>query len=246
MLGRRVTRWSDPVAARLLRQVERWRCVATAPLAWIYHLSDQQPVIDADVRRWGEILQVPDHEHLRLRMLYAFPEFRGVYYHRLRRGNPTGALLARAGAWLWPSVPGLDLEAARIGPGLFLSHGQGTILAAERIGANAYVQHGVTVGWDYRSHRLPRIGDDVFIGAGAKILGAVTIGDGARIGANAVVLCDVPPRATAVGMPARILSGNPDRLRPEISAQVTQPEDQCPGKNNFSKEKAATDASPTR
>ena len=65
----------------------------------------------------------------------------------------------------------------------------------------------MTVGWDYRGDRRPIIGDDVFIGAGAKILGAVTIGDGARIGANAVVVCDVPAGATAVGVPARIVAG---------------------------------------
>lgn len=54
----------------------------------------------------------------------------------------------------------------------------------------------------------PRIGNDVYIGTGAKILGPVTIGDGAVIGANAVVLCDVPARATAVGVPAKVLSTN--------------------------------------
>jgi serine O-acetyltransferase len=63
----------------------------------------------------------------------------------------------------------------------------------------------VTVGWDYRGARRPIIGDNVFIGAGAKVLGAVTVGDGARIGANAVVVCDVPAGATAVGVPARIV-----------------------------------------
>lgn len=102
--------------------------------------------------------------------------------------------------------PGLDLSGSEIGPGLFVSHGQDTVLSAQRIGANLQVHQGVTVGWDYRADRRPIIGDGVFIGAGAKILGAVTIGDGARIGANAVVLCDVPPGATAVGIPGRIVA----------------------------------------
>jgi serine O-acetyltransferase len=106
----------------------------------------------------------------------------------------------------WKGIPGLDMTGTVIGPGLFISHGQGTILSAERIGANLQVHQGVTVGWDYRGDRRPIIGDDVFIGAGAKILGALTVGDGARIGANAVVVCDVPPRATAVGVPARIVA----------------------------------------
>jgi serine O-acetyltransferase len=104
-------------------------------------------------------------------------------------------------------VEGLDLTATVIGPGLFISHGHGTVLAAARIGANLQVHQGVTIGWDYRGDRGPVIEDDVFIGAGAKVLGAVTIGHGARIGANAVVLSDVPAGATAVGVPARIITG---------------------------------------
>ena len=103
---------------------------------------------------------------------------------------------------MWKGVPGLDMSGTTIGPGLFVSHGQNTILSAEHIGANLQVHQGVTVGWDYRGPRRPIIGDDVFIGAGAKVLGAVTIGHRARIGANAVVMCDVPDGATVVGVPA--------------------------------------------
>ena len=119
-------------------------------------------------------------------------------------GNPSGRLGGRLAEHIWKTVPGLDLSGTIIGPGLFISHGQGTILSAERIGANLWVHQGVTVGWDYRGDRRPIIGDDVFIGAGAKILGAITVGTAAQIGANAVVVCDVPPGATAVGIPARI------------------------------------------
>ena len=99
-----------------------------------------------------------------------------------------------------------------IGPGLFVAHGHSTTLAAERIGANCYVHQGVTIGWDYRSERAPILGDDVFLGAGAVVVGAVTIGDGARIGSNAVVLCDIPDDATAVGAPARVFTRPADLL----------------------------------
>lgn len=175
------------------------------PLVWTYSLTDQQAVIDGDTDRWAEILWVTDRRRMLARLLFAFPEFRAVYYHRLAQGNPTGALLGRLAARIWKTVPGIDLSGTIIGPGLFISHGQGTILSAERIGANFQVHQGVTVGWDYRGDRRPIIGDNVFIGAGAKILGAITIGDGARIGANAVVVGDVPAGATAVGIPARIV-----------------------------------------
>jgi serine O-acetyltransferase len=196
----------DPPAQRLLDQLEGVRALACLPLVWIYHLTDQQEVIDADTRRWADCLWVPDRSRMLPRLLYAFPEFRGVYYHRLRLGNATGALAGRLAARWWKPVPGLDLGRTPIGPGLFISHGQATVLSAERIGSNLQVHQGVTVGWDYRGDRRPIIGDDVFIGAGAKILGAITVGDGARIGANAVVVCDVPAGATAVGVPARVVS----------------------------------------
>jgi serine O-acetyltransferase len=201
-----VRRWFDPAAAALLSQAERWRAFALFPLASIYRVTDQQEIIDADVTRWADVLWVTDRTRMLGRLLYAFPEFRAIYYHRLLHGNPTGVLLARMAAKVWKSIPGLDLSGTSIGPGLFISHGQATILSAERIGANLWVHQGVTVGWDYQGDRRPIIGDDVFIGAGAKILGAITIGDGARVGANAVVVCDVPPGATAVGIPARISS----------------------------------------
>ncbi len=194
----------DRPATWLLTHGSNLRSLAVFPLLWTYHLTDQQAVIDADTDRWAELLWVSDRSRMLARLLFAFPEFRSVYYHRLGAGNPAGALAGRLARHLWKGVPGIDLSGTPIGPGLFISHGQSTILSAERIGANLQVHQDVTVGWDYQSARRPIIGDGVFIGAGAKILGAVTIGDGARIGANAVVMCDVPAGYTAVGVPARV------------------------------------------
>jgi serine O-acetyltransferase len=205
--------WLDGAAGALLPRLQRWRVFAAIPLVWMYRLSDQQEVIDADVDRWAKELWIADRTHLLGLLLYAFPEFRSVFYHRLMAGNPTGELLARLGRMVWKGVPGLDMSTTSIGPGLFVSHGQNTILSAERIGANLQVHQGVTVGWDYRGPRRPIIGDDVFIGAGAKVLGAVTIGNRARIGANAVVMCDVPDGATVVGVPGRIVSSAADDER---------------------------------
>jgi serine O-acetyltransferase len=191
----------------VLRWLDRAKAYATLPLAWAYRASDQQDLIDADVRRWLEVFQTSEDEHSLHSLLYAFEEFRGVFYYRLSRGNATGALLARLLRRIWKPVASLNIATSEVGPGLFVAHGYATTLAAERIGANCYVHQGVTIGWDYRSERAPIIEDDVFIGAGAVIVGAVTIGSGARIGSNAVVLCDVPPGATAVGVPARVFHG---------------------------------------
>lgn len=195
----------DGPSAKLLVALDRCRSLLVVPLAWTYLLSDQQPKIDADVERWLEVLAADDGRHGLHSLLYAFGEFRALYYHRLSCGNATAALAARLCRRWWKPTPTLTLSTRQIGPGLFIAHGQSTCLAAERIGRNCYVHHGVTIGWDYRGARAPVLGDDVFVGAGAAILGEVTVGDGARIGANAVVVSDVPAGATAVGSPARIL-----------------------------------------
>lgn len=99
-------------------------------------------------------------------------------------------------------LSGVEISCAmEIGPGLYLPHPYGSVLMAERIGANATFTHAVTVGmrdvWEF-----PIIGDGVFVGAGARLLGGIHLGDGCSIGANAVVLHDVPAGATAIGVPA--------------------------------------------
>jgi serine O-acetyltransferase len=99
---------------------------------------------------------------------------------------------------------------AEFGPGFVLIHSNGVVInGTVRGGKNIYVEHQVTIGAE--RNQSPMLGDDIFIGAGAKIIGSVTIGNGARIGANAVVVDDVPPHATAVGVPARIVRvSNPE------------------------------------
>src|SRR5262249_15123456 len=93
---------------------------------------------------------------------------------------------------------------AEFGPGLVLIHATGIVINGRvRGGCNVYIEHQVTIGAERSAS--PTIGSDVFIGAGAKIIGAVTIGDGARVGANAVVVDDVPPHTTVVGIPARVV-----------------------------------------
>lgn len=96
----------------------------------------------------------------------------------------------------------------KIQGGLFLPHTIGTILGAYKIGENVTIMHGVTLGSKYMDfhfteHLRPTIGDNVFIGSGAKILGGIKIGNGSKIGANAVVLKDVPSNVLAVGVPAK-------------------------------------------
>lgn len=107
-------------------------------------------------------------------------------------------------------VFGLEVAAdSEIGPGLVIAHTQGTVLGARRIGRNALIYHQVTLGAremdpGFDPRRRPEVGDEVMIGAGAKVLGGVSIGDRAVVGANAVVIRDVPPDSLAVGVPAEV------------------------------------------
>jgi serine O-acetyltransferase len=103
---------------------------------------------------------------------------------------------------------------AEFGPGFVLIHSLGVVINGNvRAGAGVKIEHQVTIGAEKR--QTPTLGDNVFIGAGAKIIGAVTVGEGARIGANAVVVSDVPPFTTVVGIPAKVVrsaqSENADR-----------------------------------
>jgi serine O-acetyltransferase len=91
---------------------------------------------------------------------------------------------------------------AEFGPGFVLVHSNGVVInGSVRGGENVMIEHQVTIGAERR--QSPELGSDVFIGAGAKIIGAVTIGDRTRVGANAVVLRDVPSDTTVVGIPAK-------------------------------------------
>jgi serine O-acetyltransferase len=97
-----------------------------------------------------------------------------------------------------------------IGPGLFIPHSQGIVIGAARIGCNATIYQGVTLGakdldFSYLASRRPTVGNNVLIGAGAKVLGGIELGNDVIIGANAVVLDSMPDGVLATGIPARII-----------------------------------------
>ena len=99
----------------------------------------------------------------------------------------------------------------KIGPGFFIGHFGGIVVnGAASIGDNCNISHGVTIG---QANRRPRAGtpdvrDNVYIGPGAKIIGSVVVGSGSAIGANCVVVADVPPRSVVVGIPGRVISSD--------------------------------------
>ena len=137
---------------------------------------------------------------------------------------------SRLQRWRVPLLPGIcDLisrsvfdvsigNRVRIGPGLMITHGNVIIDGRTQIGARCQISPFVTIGLTNSRKRGfsvdgPTIGDDVHIGTGAKVLGHITVGHGVRIGANAVVIDDVPPGETVVGAPARVVARRP-LLRP--------------------------------
>ena len=108
-------------------------------------------------------------------------------------------------AYLTRSFTGVEIHpAARIGPELFIDHGSGVVIGeTAEIGERVTLYQGVTLGGTgfQRGKRHPTLGDNVTVGSGAKLLGPIAVGDGAKIGANTVVIEDVPPGATVVGNP---------------------------------------------
>ena len=117
-------------------------------------------------------------------------------------------LAARVGSSLARVLTGVEIHpGATLGPGVFIDHAMGVVIGeTAEVGHDVTIYQGVTLGGTSLSHgkRHPTIGDRVIIGAGAKVLGPITIGDDSRIGANAVVLKAVPADSVVVGVPVRI------------------------------------------
>jgi serine O-acetyltransferase len=144
-------------------------------------------------------------------VITCYPGFHAMLFHRLAHrlwgvGLKWLARLVSHGArWL----TGIEIHpGAIIHRRFFIDHGMGVVIGeTAEIGDDCTLYHGVTLGgtsWN-KGKRHPTLGKGVVVGAGAKILGPITVGDGARVGSNAVVVKDVPPGATAIGIPARII-----------------------------------------
>ncbi|MEW6313422.1 MAG: serine O-acetyltransferase [Pseudomonadota bacterium] len=155
-----------------------------------------------------------------------YPGFHAMMFHRLA---------SRLWRWglKWPArfvshlarwLTGIEIHpGAKIGRRFFIDHGMGVVIGeTAEIGDDCTLYHGVTLGgtsWK-QGKRHPTLGRGVVIGAGAKVLGPITLGDGAKIGSNAVVVKDVPAGATAVGIPARILDTDREEARAKTAEKM--------------------------
>ena len=156
---------------------------------------------DPAARNWWEVVT-------------CYPGMHAIWWHRWVSG-PLWRVglkwLGRVASHIGRFLTGVEIHpGATIGRRLFIDHGMGIVIGeTAEIGDDCTLYHGVTLGgvsWD-KGKRHPTLADGVTVGAGAKILGPFTVGAGARIGSNSVVVKAVPPGATMVGIPARIVEG---------------------------------------
>ncbi len=160
----------------------------------------------------------------RLEVALGYPGVHAVWVHRLTHRmwhNPALRLPARLVSQLARFLTGIEIHpGAQIGRRLFIDHGMGVVIGATTvIGDDCVLFHGSTLGGRSMSpgKRHPTLGDRVMIGAGAKVLGPVWVGDDAQVGANAVVTKDVPVACVAVGIPAKVRE---PRVKPAARPRV--------------------------
>ena len=159
-------------------------------------------------------------------VLTCYPGLHAIILHRLAHG-----LWVRGFYWFGRFIShcarfltGIEIHpGATIGRRFFIDHGMGVVIGETAIiGDDVTLYHGVTLGgtsWN-KGKRHPTLADGVVVGAGAQILGPITIGEGAKVGSNAVVVKDVPEGATAVGNPARIIDSAQAQKREEKAGQM--------------------------
>ncbi len=159
-------------------------------------------------------------------VLTTYPGLHAVLWHRFSHWlwNLGFKWLARLSSHLARWMTGIEIHpGARIGRRVFIDHGMGVVVGeTAEIGDDCTLYHGVTLGgtsWK-KGKRHPTLESGVIIGAGAKVLGPITLGVGAKVGSNAVVVKDVPAGATAVGIPARILDEEQHKVREETANKL--------------------------
>lgn len=159
-------------------------------------------------------------------VLTCYPGMHALWFHRLAhalwqmRWHWLARFVSHFSRWL----TGVEIHpGAKIGRRVFIDHGMGVVIGeTAEIGDDCTLYHGVTLGgtsWN-KGKRHPTLERGVVIGAGAKVLGPITIGEGAKIGSNAVVVRDVPARATAVGIPARLIEPGREQAREEKAGSL--------------------------
>jgi serine O-acetyltransferase len=156
-------------------------------------------------------------------IIFLYPGFHAILNHRLAHFlyKKKHYFLARAVSHLSRFLTGIEIHpGATIGKGFFIDHGSGIVIGeTAEIGDNVTLYQGVTLGGSgkEKGKRHPTIGNNVTISAGAKILGSFTVGDHAKIGGGSVVVREVPPYSTVVGVPGRVVARNGVKVADDFS-----------------------------
>ena len=162
-----------------------------------------------------------------LEVLLCYPGVHALACHRLahRLWRAGWCTAARFTSHVGRFMTGIEIHpAARIGPGLFIDHGMGVVIGeTAEVGENVTLLQGVTLGGTSlkREKRHPTLGNNVVVGAGAKIIGGFKIGDGSRIGAGSVVVREVPTNSVVVGVPGRVTYRDGQRVAGGIDLDQT-------------------------
>ncbi len=174
-----------------------------------FHLTSEKDLIQEDLIAWQkEFLHSKKISVGMSFLLLYYPQFRSIFYYRLKSDKRFFIRLLRHFATiLYKPLFSLLISTKEIGGGLFIQHGFCTIISAKKIGSNCWINQGVTLGYTNVTD-APVIGDNVKIYAGAKVLGAVEVGNNCIIGANAVVVKNVEENSIVGGVPARYIKKN--------------------------------------
>ena len=153
-----------------------------------------------------------------LEVVLCYPGVHAIWSHRVAHALWRGGwrLTARFVSHVARFLTGIEIHpAAVLGPGLFIDHGMGVVIGeTAEVGRNVSILQGVTLGGTSvkREKRHPTLGDNVVVGAGAKVIGGFTIGSGSRIGAGSVVVREVPENSVVVGVPGRVTFRDGERV----------------------------------
>lgn len=178
---------------------------------WAYKKCPRRRLIEEDIEHFQEITKIKgSYIEALYKLMEERPEIRNLLYYRF--GDIRGFI--KLLKLIAPPIPTLHIWTPKIGGGLFIQHGFATVIAAKKIGKHCFINQQVTVG--YNGEDAPIIGDNVKITCGAKVLGKVNIGNNVTIGANAVVVKDVPDNVTVVGVPAYIIKRGDKKVNEKL------------------------------
>jgi serine O-acetyltransferase len=185
-----------------------------------------------------------------LDVLLSYPGLRAIVAHRLIHAlyKANVPLLPRFLGSLSRFFTGIEIDpGAVIGQGVFIDHGMGVVIGeTAEVGDGCTIYQGVTLGGTslQKVKRHPTLGRNVSVGSGAAVIGAIHIGDGAKIGANSVVVKDIPPNATVVGIPGRVvlLDGKPVTTPADSRPRLNMPDPNAPLIAQLSERIAALEA----